>query len=111
MVMTVEPGVYVVPGSKGVARKWWDIGIRIEDDVLVTRDGCEVLTGDVPKTVDAIEALMADGNQRAADSGKRAADSGKRTADSGKRTAVSGQRAAGREQRAGSREQGAESRE
>ncbi len=62
MVMTVEPGIYVPAGSKGVARKWWDIGIRIEDDVLVTRDGCEVLTGDVPKSVDAVEALMAGGN-------------------------------------------------
>ena len=62
MVMTVEPGIYVPAGSKGVARKWWDIGIRIEDDVLVTRDGCEVLTGDVPKSVDAVEALMAGGS-------------------------------------------------
>lgn len=58
MVLTVEPGLYVPAGSKGVARKWWDIGIRIEDDVLVTKNGCEVLTGAVPKTVDEIEALM-----------------------------------------------------
>jgi Xaa-Pro aminopeptidase len=42
-----------------VAKKWWDIGIRIEDDVLVTRDGCEVLTRDVCKEPDEIEALMA----------------------------------------------------
>ncbi|HKJ10718.1 MAG TPA: M24 family metallopeptidase, partial [Gammaproteobacteria bacterium] len=60
MVLTVEPGLYVPAASKGVARKWWDIGIRIEDDVLVTKDGCEVLTAAAPKTVDEIEALMAD---------------------------------------------------
>jgi len=58
MVMTVEPGIYVAAGSKRVAKKWWNIGIRIEDDVLVTRDGCEVLTEHVPKAVDAIETLM-----------------------------------------------------
>ena len=58
MVLTVEPGIYVAPDNKKVARKWRGIGIRIEDDVLVTRDGCEVLTSDAPKTVKAIEALM-----------------------------------------------------
>lgn len=59
MVMTVEPGLYIPAGSKGVLKKWWDIGIRIEDDVLVTRTGHEVLTSGVPKEVDEIEALMA----------------------------------------------------
>lgn len=58
MVMTVEPGIYIPAGSKGVRKKWWDIGIRIEDDVVVTRDGCDILTRDVPKTIDEIEALM-----------------------------------------------------
>ncbi len=58
MVLTVEPGIYIAPGTRGVARKWWGIGIRIEDDVLVTADGCEVMTAAVPKEVDAIEALM-----------------------------------------------------
>jgi Xaa-Pro aminopeptidase len=58
MVMTVEPGIYIPAGSKGVAKKWWDIGIRIEDDVLVTKDGCDVLTKDAPKTVEDIETLM-----------------------------------------------------
>ena len=61
MVMTVEPGLYVRAGSKGVAKRWWDIGIRIEDDVLVTRDGNAVLTEGVPKGVAEIEALMAGG--------------------------------------------------
>jgi Xaa-Pro aminopeptidase len=59
MVMTIEPGLYIPAGSKGVPKKWWDIGIRIEDDVLVTKDGCEVLSRDVIKEPDAIEAWMA----------------------------------------------------
>ena len=59
MVMTVEPGLYVAPGSKGIAKKWQGIGIRIEDDVLVTKDGYDVLSKKLPKSVDEIEALMA----------------------------------------------------
>ncbi len=59
MVLTVEPGLYIPKGMKGVAKKWQGIGIRIEDDVLVTRDGHDVLSRDVPKTIDDIEALMA----------------------------------------------------
>ncbi|WP_126452790.1 Xaa-Pro aminopeptidase [Sulfuriflexus mobilis] len=58
MVMTVEPGLYIPAGTKGVAKKWWDIGIRIEDDVHVTKDGYDVLTGALQKTPDDIEALM-----------------------------------------------------
>lgn len=60
MVMTVEPGIYVAPDNTKVAKKWRGIGIRIEDDVAVTKDGCEILTKDVPKTVQEIEALMAE---------------------------------------------------
>ncbi len=60
MVLTIEPGLYLAPG-RGLAKKWWDIGIRIEDDVLVTKDGHDVLSKDMPKTVDEIEALMAAG--------------------------------------------------
>ena len=56
MVTTVEPGLYVAAGSK-VDERWWNIGIRIEDDVVVTEDGRENLTT-VPKSVDEIEALM-----------------------------------------------------
>jgi Xaa-Pro aminopeptidase len=59
MVMTVEPGIYVAPDNERVAKKWRGIGIRIEDDVVITKDGNEVLTSDVPKTVAEIEALMA----------------------------------------------------
>jgi len=58
MVMTVEPGLYVSSGDKQVARKWWNIGIRIEDNVLVTRDGNKVLTSAAPKTIDEIEATV-----------------------------------------------------
>jgi len=60
MVLTVEPGLYIAAGSKGVAKKWWNIGVRIEDDVLVTPTGHEVLSAAVPKSVAEIEALMAD---------------------------------------------------
>mgnify|MGYP001817364629 FL=1 len=58
MVLTVEPGLYIPAGSRSVARKWWNTGIRIEDDVLVTKDGHEVLSAAAPKTVDEIESLM-----------------------------------------------------
>lgn len=58
MVLTVEPGLYVAPDNLDVEARWRGIGIRIEDDVLVTDTGCEVLTRDVPKAVDEIEALM-----------------------------------------------------
>jgi len=59
MTLTVEPGLYVRAGSAGVDERWWDIGIRIEDDVLVTREGGEVLTSEAPKSIADIEALMA----------------------------------------------------
>lgn len=59
MVMTVEPGIYVAPDNKKVAKKWRGIGIRIEDDVVVTKDGNDVITSAVPKSVKEIEAIMA----------------------------------------------------
>jgi len=59
MVLTVEPGVYIPAGSRGVPKKFWNVGVRIEDDVVVTRNGCDLLTGGVPKEPDQIEALMA----------------------------------------------------
>ena len=57
MVLTVEPGIYV-QAAADVPAAFHDIGIRIEDDTLVTPDGCEVLTSDVPKDASEIEALM-----------------------------------------------------
>jgi Xaa-Pro aminopeptidase len=60
MALTVEPGIYVAPNNDKVEARWRGIGIRIEDDVVVTKDGCEVLTSGVPKTADEIEALMAE---------------------------------------------------
>ncbi|UPQ82575.1 Xaa-Pro aminopeptidase [Pseudomonas knackmussii] len=59
MAMTVEPGIYIAADNQDVAKKWRGIGVRIEDDVVVTRTGCEILTGGVPKAVAEIEALMA----------------------------------------------------
>lgn len=63
MVLTVEPGVYIPEGTEGVDPKWWNIGIRIEDDVLVTATGHEVLTSHAPKTIAEIEAVMQNSKQ------------------------------------------------
>ena len=60
MVFTIEPGLYVAPGMKGVAEKWQGIGIRIEDDVVITGDGHEVLTHGVPREINEVEALLAE---------------------------------------------------
>ena len=57
MVLTVEPGIYVGEDDESVAEGWRGIGIRIEDDVLVTGNGPDVLTADIPKTVAEIEDL------------------------------------------------------
>ncbi len=59
MVLTVEPGLYIAPDCSDVDPKWRGIGVRIEDDALVTQEGCEILTQGLPKTVAEIEALMA----------------------------------------------------
>jgi len=58
MVLTIEPGLYIHPSCSDVDEKWRGIGIRIEDDVVVTAEGCEILTADVPKEIADIEALM-----------------------------------------------------
>ena len=58
MVLTIEPGIYVRP-AKGVPKEFWNIGIRIEDDALITAKGCELMTRGVPVKADEIEALMA----------------------------------------------------
>jgi Xaa-Pro aminopeptidase len=59
MVLTVEPGLYVAPDAKGVDRRWRGIGIRIEDDVVVTRGAPQVLSEGLLKEPDAIERLLA----------------------------------------------------
>ena len=58
MVLTVEPGIYIAGGNPTVDSKWWNIGVRIEDDVIVTDSGCEVITAAVPKEVEDIERVM-----------------------------------------------------
>ncbi|GHU33496.1 hypothetical protein FACS189497_15220 [Betaproteobacteria bacterium] len=57
MTLTVEPGCYIRPADD-VPEAFWNIGIRVEDDALVTADGCEYLTGGVPREIDGIEDLM-----------------------------------------------------
>jgi Xaa-Pro aminopeptidase len=59
MVLTIEPGIYIPAGEQGVDERWRGLGIRIEDDVVVTREEPEILSADVPKTIDDIESLMA----------------------------------------------------
>ncbi|MDZ7332903.1 MAG: aminopeptidase P family protein [candidate division KSB1 bacterium] len=56
-VVTVEPGLYIPP-NPDLPKEYWNIGVRIEDDVLITEDGHRVLTAACPKTVEEIEALM-----------------------------------------------------
>ena len=57
MVITVEPGIYIPEGS-AIDKKYWNIGVRIEDDVLITNDGCIVLSAKAPRAIDEIEMLM-----------------------------------------------------
>jgi len=59
MVLTIEPGLYIPPGLEGVERKWWGIGIRIEDDILITEQGHEILTAGLARSADEVEAWMA----------------------------------------------------
>jgi len=58
MVFTVEPGIYI-SATNDVDKKWHNIGVRIEDDILVTENGCDVMSGALPKTIKDIELLMA----------------------------------------------------
>jgi Xaa-Pro aminopeptidase len=58
MVFTIEPGLYVAPDDEAAPAEYRGIGIRIEDDVLITADGCRVLTADIPKKPDEVEALV-----------------------------------------------------
>lgn len=72
MVMTIEPGIYIPHGMRGVPKRWQGIGVRIEDDVIVTRDGHEVLTDGVPVDPHEIEAVMAAGLAAGRSAGKAA---------------------------------------
>ena len=56
MFLTVEPGIYIPPGSK-CDKKWWSIGVRIEDDILITKDGNRNLSASSPRTVAEIEKM------------------------------------------------------
>ncbi len=58
MTLTIEPGIYIPPGAKNVAKKWQGIGIRIEDNALVTKEGCELMTDKAPRDIEDIEQLM-----------------------------------------------------
>ena len=59
MVMTVEPGIYIPAGTRGVPKRFWNTGIRVEDDVAVVANGHDILTDGVPRTPDGIESAMA----------------------------------------------------
>jgi len=61
MVFTVEPGLYVAPSLEDVDPRFRGIGVRIEDDVVVTAEGCEVLTAAIPKNPEELEVLVAEG--------------------------------------------------
>jgi Xaa-Pro aminopeptidase len=56
-IITIEPGIYI-PDNSNCDKKWWGIGVRIEDDFLVTKNGYELLSGSAPRTVKDIEAMM-----------------------------------------------------
>jgi len=58
MVTTIEPGIYIHADNEKVDARWRGIGIRIEDDVLIRKKGREIMTSDVPKQANDIEALM-----------------------------------------------------
>lgn len=58
MVLTIEPGIYIPRGLSDVDTRWQGIGIRIEDDILITAEGYENLTAAVPKTISEIEQWM-----------------------------------------------------
>src|SRR3546814_15236636 len=68
MVFTIEPGLYISPDDKAVAAKWRGSGIRTEDDIVVTKDGHEVLTEEQASSADEIEEITA---ARTAETGQR----------------------------------------
>ena len=63
MVITVEPGIYISSSNKNVEKKWRGIGVRIEDDVLITNNGCAVITKKLAKKIDEVEAICSRNNE------------------------------------------------
>ena len=59
MVITIEPGIYIPEGSP-CDKKWWSIAVRIEDDLLITQDGYELLSHFAPRKIEDIEKLIAE---------------------------------------------------
>jgi Xaa-Pro aminopeptidase len=64
MVFTIEPGIYVPANAPGIDRKWWNIGVRIEDVVLVTPDGFECLSCSAPREIDDVEETVQSGRAK-----------------------------------------------
>ena len=63
MVFTVEPGIYVPADSAGIDRKWWNIGVRIEDTILVTKDGFDCLSCGAPREIEDVEKAVRSGRR------------------------------------------------
>jgi Xaa-Pro aminopeptidase len=61
MVFTIEPGIYIPANTQGVDPKWWNIGVRIEDTILVTRDGSDCLSCGAPREIAEVEKAVAAG--------------------------------------------------
>lgn len=61
MVFTIEPGLYIPMGDSNAAKEYWGIGVRIEDNILVTREGAEVLTDEAPKEIDQLQKIIGKG--------------------------------------------------
>ncbi len=58
VVFTIEPGVYIPENTEGIDRKYWNIGVRIDDDILVTETGYKLMSPGVPREINEIEKLM-----------------------------------------------------
>jgi len=58
MVLTVEPGIYIAGNTSGVDPKWWNIGIRVEDTILVTKDGYDCLSCAAPREIADVEKMV-----------------------------------------------------
>jgi Xaa-Pro aminopeptidase len=63
LVFTIEPGISIPANTQGVDPKWWNIGVRIEDTVLVTRDGFECLSCAAPREIADVEAAVQSGRK------------------------------------------------